>query len=107
MEGPTNKVLIAFAAIAMLAGCASTPLQTAARGDAVGQCRAQAAKLKITLGEPDGSKIEEFFAIGPRGEDRFTTNVWLANNHHDEVACTCRNGEPILLAVGDDEVWER
>ncbi|WP_395944120.1 hypothetical protein [Brevundimonas sp.] len=97
-----NRVLIAVAVT--LASCATTPEMAA---DPVGQCRVQAARLSIRLGEPDPSRLQEFLAIGPAGEDRFTTTFWSATDRHDEVACTCKNGEPISLAVGDAEVWER
>jgi len=100
-----TRAVIAGAAI--LAACASVPGVQAGRDDPVGQCRVQAAKLRIALGEPDRSRMQEFLAIGPAGEDRFTTTFWPANAVHEEVACTCKNGEPVSLAVGDAEVWER
>jgi hypothetical protein len=105
MKAMATRAVIAGAAI--LAACAAVPDVMAVRGDPIGQCRVQAAKLRIALGEPDQTRMQEFLAIGPAGEDRFTTTFWSANAAHDEVACTCKNGEPVSLAVGDAEVWER
>lgn len=101
-------VAAGLAAGLSLAACATTPagIETAS-GDPIGQCKAKAARFDIALGEPDPARGDEFLAIGPRGEDRFFTAVWNATDQHDEVACTCKNGEPVSLAVGDAEVWER
>ncbi|KAK0341841.1 hypothetical protein LTR94_024750 [Friedmanniomyces endolithicus] len=109
MTSATLHSWIAIAAGLALAACAGSTVvdQAYSPGDPVDQCKAQAARLDISLGEPDHRRGDEFLAIGPGGEDRFVTTVWPATSQHDEVACTCKNGEPVSLAVGDAEVWER
>lgn len=103
-----TAVAAGLAATLSLAACATAPdMALSASGDPIGQCKAKAARFDIALGEPDPARGDEFLAIGPGGEDRFFTAIWNATDEHDEVACTCKNGEPVSLAVGDSEVWER